>query len=70
MRLPNAYYVGVILSNYVIDYYEKNAYDYYLYMIENWKETATNLFRLNKGRKKLYGKKGYKTLFIKCRYWI
>ncbi len=37
VKFPNAYYVGVILSNYVIDWYDKNAYDYYLFMIEKLK---------------------------------
>lgn len=37
VRFPNAYYVGIILSNYVIDYYDKDAYDYYLFMIEKLK---------------------------------
>lgn len=37
VRFPNAYYVGVILSNYVIDWYDKDAYDYYLFMIEKLK---------------------------------
>ena len=37
LKFPNAYYVGIILCNYVIDYSDSNAYDYYLYMIDKLK---------------------------------
>ena len=37
LKFPNAYYVGIILCNYVIDYSDFSAYNYYLYMIEKLK---------------------------------
>lgn len=37
LKFPNAYYVGIILSNYVIDYSDARAYSYYLFMIEKLK---------------------------------
>lgn len=37
LKFPNAYYVGIILSNYVIDYTLPSQYGYYKYMIEKLK---------------------------------
>lgn len=37
LKFPNAYYVGIILSNYVIDYTVHSKYGYYKYMIEKLK---------------------------------
>lgn len=37
LKFPNAYYVGIILCNYVIDYSNYSAYSYYSYMIEKLK---------------------------------
>ncbi|MCM1231553.1 MAG: hypothetical protein NC123_12095 [Butyrivibrio sp.] len=37
LKFPSAYYVGIILCNYVIDYSDTKAYGYYLYMIEKLK---------------------------------
>ena len=34
VKFPNAYHVGIILSNHTIDYCDKKAKDYYSYMIE------------------------------------
>lgn len=37
LKFPNSYYVGIILSNYVIDYTSPSKYGYYKYMIEKLK---------------------------------
>lgn len=37
LKFPNAYYVGIILSNYVINYTSPTKYGYYKYMIEKLK---------------------------------
>lgn len=37
LKFPNAYHVGIVLSNYVIDYSDKNTYNYYSYTIEKLK---------------------------------
>jgi len=37
LKFPNAYYVGIILCNYVIDYSNTKEYGYYLFMIEKLK---------------------------------
>lgn len=37
LKFPNAYYVGIILCNYVIDYSDFSVYNYFLYMIEKLK---------------------------------
>lgn len=42
LKFPNTYYIGIILSNYAIDYSNPNTYDYYSYMIDKLK-TQNNL---------------------------
>ncbi len=37
LKFPSAYYVGIILCNYVIDYSDTDAYNYYMYMIDKLK---------------------------------
>lgn len=37
LKFPNTYSVGIILSNYMIDYSDSKAYNYYVYMIEKLK---------------------------------
>lgn len=37
IKFPNAYHVGIILSNYTIDYSNTKDYNYYSYMIEKLK---------------------------------
>lgn len=37
LKFPNAYHVGIILSNYTVDYTAPSKYDYYKYMIEKLK---------------------------------
>lgn len=37
LKFPNAYYVGIILCNYIVDYSDSRAYNYYLFMIEKLK---------------------------------
>lgn len=37
LKFPNAYNVGIVLSNYAIDYSDSKAYSYYSFMIEKLK---------------------------------
>lgn len=37
LKFPSAYYVGIILCNYVIDYSDTKSYNYYTYMIDKLK---------------------------------
>lgn len=37
LKFPNAYHIGIILSNYTIDYSNPNVYNYYSYMIDKLK---------------------------------